>query len=144
MLYPSHGAPAGSRPNKLGVFLALETSEPTVQFPGRKGAPVIKHRGDVPLPVEHRVQESLPIGRPQILFDGRREPVTARNIAKVGQRQPVIPARATSVGTNTSLLGHWRMNGSEPMASRRWCNSFRAEEENKHTFNRASLTWSEG
>jgi hypothetical protein len=36
VLYPSHCALAGRRPDKLGVFLALETSESTVQFPGRK------------------------------------------------------------------------------------------------------------
>ena len=119
VLYPSHRAPAGRRPDKLGVFLALETSESTVQFPGRKGAPVIKHRGDVALPVEHRVQEGSPSAarKSSSMVGGNQS--QRETSPKSASDTHVMPARAISVGTNTSLLGHCRMNGSEPMASRR-------------------------
>ncbi len=44
--------------------------------------------GDVPSPVEHGVQEDVAIAWPQIFLHRRRDPVTVRNVAKIGQRQP--------------------------------------------------------
>ena len=68
--------------------------------PGER-ATVIQHRGDVPPPVEHRVEEGVAIARPQIFFHASVE--TSRS-EKRHQSQPAIamswpPARPRSVET---------------------------------------------